>query len=172
MKKFPTQRITRLALFTAAALILTLVENALPPLLIFAPGARMGLANAVILTALILFGPIDAVVVLVAKCLLGALFAGNPAALLYSVPAGVISFALQYLSYQFFFPKISLMSISLSGAVAHNMTQLLIASLIFGVNLFYVLPLTLIASVIAGLFVGLSAYFTVKYLPKSVFVDH
>ena len=163
-----TQRITRLALFTAAALILTLVENFLPPLLFFAPGVKIGLPNAAILAVLILFGPIDALVVLAAKCLLGALFAGNPIALMYSVPAGLTSLAVQYLLYRFLFPKISLLSISLTGAVIHNTVQLLIASLVVRQSLFYFLPFTLIASTIAGLFIGLAVYFTVKYLPRRV----
>ena len=147
-------------------MILTLVENLLPPLLFFAPGVRIGLPNAAILAVLIFFGPVDALIVLAAKCLLGALFAGNPAALMYSVPAGLVSLGAQYLLYRFAFPKIGLVSISLTGAVTHNIVQLIIASLIVRQSLFYVLPLTLIASVLAGMFIGMAVYFLIKYLPK------
>lgn len=148
---------------------MTLVENFLPPLLVFAPGAKIGLPNAAILAVLVLLGPVDALIVLAAKCLLGALFAGSPAMLMYSVPAGLISLGVQYLLYRFTFPKIGLISISLTGAITHNAVQLLIASLILGQSLFYVLPLTLIASTIAGLFIGFAVFYTVKYLPRSVY---
>ena len=167
-KSFTTQRITRLGVFTAAALILTLVEHFLPPLLFFAPGVKVGLANAAILAALILLGPVDALVVLAAKCILGALFAGNPAALMYSVPAGLVSFGVQYLLYRFVFPKIGVVSVSLTGAVTHNAVQLLVASLVVKQSLFYFLPFTLIASVIAGLFIGFAVFFLVKYLPRRI----
>ncbi len=155
---------------TAFALILSLVENLLPPVLVFAPGTKLGLANAVILAAIVLFGFTDAAFVLLAKCLLAALFSGNPFSLVYAVPAGIISFTVQYLLYRFLFPRIGLPGISLTGAIAHNMTQLLTASLVTQANLFYLMPFTLLASVLAGLFVGFTVYFTVRYMPKKIFV--
>ena len=164
-----TKRLTRIAVFTAAALILTLVENALPPLFPFAPGAKMGLPNAVILAALILLGAPDALVVLSARCLLAAIFSGSIEMLMYSLPAGFASFTVQFLLFRFLFPHISLMSISLTAAITHNMTQLLIASLIVGENLLRILPLLLVAGAIAGLFIGFAVFFTVKYLPIKLF---
>ena len=171
-KNIAARRITRLALLTAAALILTLVENMLAPLLNLIPGfafgVRMGLPNLAVLAALVLFGPIDMIAVLAAKCLLGALFAGSPTALMYSVPAGFFSFGIQYPLYKFVFPKISLISISLAGAIVHNVVQLAVASLVVGQDLFVLFPIMLIASFIAGLFIGLVVFFTVKYFPKKL----
>lgn len=164
------KRITRIALFTAVALIMFMVENAMPPLLSFAPGAKIGLGNAVILVALILLGFTDALIVLILKCLLGSLFSGNMAALMYSLPSGLGSFIVMTVLYGLVFPKISIMSISLAGAVVFNMIQLFVAGLITGVNLMGILPLMLIASVMAGVTVGIAAYLTVRYLPKSITV--
>jgi heptaprenyl diphosphate synthase len=166
--KSPAKRIARLGLLTAFALILSLVESVIPPLIAFAPGVKIGLPNAVILITLILFGPVDALAVLVAKCFLAALFSLNPFSLVYSVSGGAMSFIVQYLLYRFVFPKISVFSISLTGAITHNLTQLLVASLIVRTNLFYLLAINLTASVLAGLTIGFIVYFTVKFMPQKV----
>jgi len=166
--KSKTKRITLSGLFISVAVILILVENALPPMFFFAPGARLGLSNVAILLALVILGAPEAFIILIVKCLLSAIFAGNVVALMYAVPAGLISYAIQYLMYRFLFPKVGLISISLMGAIAHNMIQLLIASLIVGQSLFYLMPLLVIAGTLAGLFIGFTTYLTVKNLPKKV----
>lgn len=163
------KRLVRIALFTAIALIMHFIESMLPPLLAFAPGAKMGLGNVVTLLAMVLLSYADAYIVLILRCLLGALMAGNPGSLLYSLPAGIISLTVMLLLFVLFVPKISIMSISFIGAVFHNITQLAVASLITSVNLMALLPLMLGASVIAGIFVGIVAFFVIKYLPKKLY---
>ena len=56
------------------------------------------------------------------------------------------------------------------GALAHNLTQLAVAGLIVKTNLVAALPLTLLASVVAGLTVGAAAYFTIKFLPERFYI--
>lgn len=163
------KRLVRIALFTAIALIMHFIESMLPPLLAFAPGAKMGLGNVVTLLAMVLLSYADAYIVLILRCLLGALMAGNPGSLLYSLPAGIISLTVMLLLFVLFVPKISIMSISFIGAVFHNITQLAVASLITSVNLMALLPLMLGASVIAGIFVGIVTFFVIKYLPKKLY---
>lgn len=164
------KRTVRIALFVAIALIMHFVESALPPLLPFAPGAKMGLSNVVSLIAMVILGYADAGIILVLRCLLASIFGGNISSLMYSLPAGVISLALMMVMYRFLFPKISLMAISFVGAVAHNVAQVFVASLILeSFSIMALLPLMLIASVIAGLFIGIVGFFVIKYLPTSVY---
>lgn len=163
-----TKRLTRTALFAAIALIVFMVENAFPPLMAFAPGAKLGLSNAVILSALILLGYTDAFMVLLVKVLLGSVFSGNVSALLYSMPAALLSYATMAILYRFVFDKISIPSISLLSAVVFNGVQLGVAGYIAGVNLAGILPVMLLASVIAGLIVGMTSWLLVRYLPKKV----
>ena len=66
------KRICRDALMTAAALLMFMIENLFPPLLAFAPGAKIGLSNVVTLITLILIGVPDAFIVLVARCVIGS----------------------------------------------------------------------------------------------------
>lgn len=145
-----------------------MVENAFPPLMAFAPGAKLGLSNAVILSALILLGYTDAFMVLLVKVLLGSVFSGNVSALLYSMPAALLSYATMAILYRFVFDKISIPSISLLSAVVFNGVQLGVAGYIAGVNLAGILPVMLLASVIAGLIVGMTSWLLVRYLPKKV----
>lgn len=163
------KRITRVALFTAIALILNLVESTLPPLLPFAPGAKMGLSNLVTLVALMILGYGDAYLILALKCLLGSVFGGNITALIYSVPAGFASLTVQVLAYHFLYKRLSIMSVSFIGAFVFNAVQVGVASLVTGANLAAILPFMLIASLIAGLAVGIAAFLTVKYLPKKIY---
>lgn len=160
-----------MALFTTAALLLHLVEALLPPILPFAPGAKMGLSNVVTLLAMILLSYTDAYLVLLLRCFLGSVFAGNVSSLLYSLPAGVISLTVQLLLYHFLYRFLSLMSISFAGATVHNAVQVAVASFTVQTNLSLMLPFMLLASVIAGLFVGIVAFFVIKYLPKKFYID-
>lgn len=164
------KRITRLALFVVAAFVLAIVENALPPVLAFAPGAKMGLSNVVSLAALVILGVADAYFVLIARCLMSAAVSGNYFALAYSLTAGIVSLSLETLLIKTLAGRLSIVAISFIGALAHNVTQLIVAGIIVKTNLIAALPLTLLASVVAGLFVGAAAYFTIKYLPEKFYV--
>lgn len=130
----------------------------------------MGLSNVVILTAIIILGYMDAAIIQLVRCLMAGIFAGNVSALMYSVPAGIMSYAVMALLYRFLFPKVSLMGISFAGAVVHNMTQVFVASLILSVNMAPYLPVYILFSIGAGLFVGIVSFFVVKYLPKRVYL--
>ena len=145
-------------MFTVAALALALAESLLPPLLPFAPGAKMGLCNVVTLVALVLLGYADAYLILALRCLLASVFGGNLAALMYSVPAGFASLTVQVILYRFAIKFVSIAGISFFGAVTHNAVQVGVASLIVQTNLTAMLPLMLAASIIAGLAVGVAAF--------------
>ena len=162
------RRICKDALMTAAALIMFMIENLFPPILAFAPGAKLGLSNLVTLLTLILIGAPDAFVVLSVRCVLGGLITGNPFSIVYSLPSGLVSLALQTALYFTLVPRISVTAISLFGAVVYNTMQPMIASAIAGVNMLTLLPLMLIASCIAGVGVGVVAWLAVKFLPTDV----
>ena len=165
--KFNTGKIIYLAVLTAAALILHLVESWLPPVLVFAPGTKIGLANAATLFTLIVFGFYSAFFVTVARCLLAALFGGNIFGLAYSLSGGISALIVMALLWRFVYPRISLVSVSILGAVTHNIVQLLVASIFAGqIKVLYLLPFNVAASFIAGIFIGLAVHYTVKALPE------
>ena len=101
---------------------------------------------------------------------MSAVVSGNYFALAYSLTAGIVSLSLETLLMKTLVGRLSIVSISFIGALAHNLTQLAVAGLIVKTNLVAALPLTLLASVVAGLTVGTAAYFTIKFLPERFYI--
>ena len=76
------RRLTRCAVLTALALALSVAEGLVPLTILFPlPGLRLGLANLVTVYALCRLSGREALLILAARCLLGALLGGNLMAL-------------------------------------------------------------------------------------------
>ena len=87
--KLTTKQLTLCAVLTALALALSYLENFFPlSLAIPIPGIKLGLANIVTVFALYALGPAQALLILAGRCLLGAVFAGNMNALIFSLLGG------------------------------------------------------------------------------------
>ena len=163
-----TYRIALVALLTAASLIVFVVENAFPPLIL--PGAKLGLANLFTLLALVILTPIDALFIFLIRAVLGNIITGNPSALLYSIPAGLIALAVSAILVRSCMDKLSIVSISVASAVIHNVVQNLVFCLTSGSTavLSYT-PYLAMLGVLSGVIVGLTAYFILRYLPNSIY---
>ena len=155
--KLTTRQLTLCAVLTAMALALSYLENFFPlSLAIPLPGMKLGLANIVTLFALYALGPGQALLILVARCLLGAVFAGNMNALIFSVMGGVtamlVMIGLRHLR------GLSVYGVSVGGAAAHNCGQVAAAVLTLGnpAPLYY-LPVLLGVSLFTGALTGLIA---------------
>ena len=152
--KLTTRQLTLCAVLTAMALALSYLENFFPlSLAIPIPGIKLGLANIVTLFAL---GPGQALLILLARCLLGAVFAGNMNALIFSLLGGVtamgVMIALSRLK------RLSVYGVSVGGAAAHNCGQVAAAVLTLGNTApLYYLPVLLGVSLFTGALTGLIA---------------
>ena len=167
--RFPAKKVAMLALFSALGLIVFIIENQFPPL--FVPGAKMGLANIFSLAALILYGPIEALVVVAVRTVLGSLFAGNVSMLLYSLTGGVISLALSAILIYIAYPRVSVLAVSVAAAVLHNIVQNAVFVLVTGTSLmFSYMPYLALIGVLSGAIVGAVVTITFKKVPESVFV--
>ena len=152
-----TKRLVLIALLTALALALQLIERSITfPILV--PGVKLGLANVISLLAILLLGLKDAFLIVILRCLLGALFGGNPISFLFSVTGGLLSTLFMGLLWKKFFKYISIINISLVGAVCHNIGQLLIASIIVkDLRIYIYLPVLLVSGLITGYITGVIA---------------
>ena len=74
--KMTTGKLTELALLTASALILYVVELQLP-VLVPIPGAKLGLANIVTVYAVYRYRPGEVLLVVLVRIFLGSLFGGG-----------------------------------------------------------------------------------------------
>lgn len=156
------------AMLTALSLITFLIENLFPPL--FIPGAKLGLANAFSFTALIMFGPVNAFIVVIARTLLGAIFAGNISAVMYSFTGGIISMAVSSLLLYVVYPKISLIAVSITSAVTHNLTQNAVFVLVSATPLaFTYAPYFMLLGILSGAIVGALITLLFKRVPLNVF---
>ena len=147
--KLTTKQLTLCAVLTALALALSYLENFFPlSLAIPIPGIKLGLANIVTVFALYALGP--------AQCLLGAVFAGNMNALIFSLLGG-FSAMLVMISLSRC-RKLSIYGVSIGGAAAHNCGQIAAACLTLGSGApLYYLPILLGASLVTGAVTGLAA---------------
>lgn len=155
--KLTTRQLTFCAVLTALALALSYLENLFPlSLAIPLPGVKLGLANIVTLFALYALGPIQAMLILLARCFLGAMFAGNLNALLFSLFGGVL--AMLVMSGLSRWRGLSVYGVSIGGAAAHQVGQVAAAVLTLGNSApVYYLPILLGVSLLTGGLTGLVA---------------
>lgn len=155
--KLTAKQLTLCALLTAMALALSYLENLFPlSLAIPVPGVKLGLANIVTVFALYALGPGQALLILLARCVLGSLFAGNLNALIFSLLGGVSAMgAMAFLSRR---RGLSLYGVSVGGAAAHNCGQIAAAMLTLGNSApLYYLPVLLAVSLFTGGLTGLAS---------------
>ncbi len=89
-----TQKVARFGLLTALALVLGLLDRAIPLTALLggaAPGIKLGLANTVLLYAVYLMGWHSAVFLMLTKVILSGFLFGSLTAILYSLSGGILS---------------------------------------------------------------------------------
>lgn len=162
------KKIAVIAMLTALSLITFLIEGLFPPM--FIPGAKMGLSNIFSFAALIMYSPVEAFIVVAIRTGLSAVFAGNVSALLYSFTGGMVSMAVSSLLMYTAYPRISVISVSVAAAVAHNITQNIVFVLLAeSLYMFSLLPYLVLLGVLSGAIVGGVTMLIFRGVPKSVF---
>ncbi|MCM1054783.1 MAG: Gx transporter family protein [Bacteroides sp.] len=159
------RRLTELSLLTAVSLIIFIVELRIPNLSPIA-GVKLGLANIITVYAVYRYKWSETALMLLARILLGALFASNPSTVIYSLSGGFMCL-LGMLFLKKIIPMEHLWLCSVFGAVLHNIGQLAAAMLIMRTSavLFY-LPLLILSGCIAGAVTGLAAQLVLKRITK------
>jgi heptaprenyl diphosphate synthase len=146
-----TERLVIVSLFFAVALIIAVVENSLPPLPGTIPGVKFGFSNIAVMYVLFFVGKKEAYAVAVLKAIFVFSTRGFVAATL-SLTGGLLSITIMVLLLLLFKDKVSYLVLSISGAVFHNIGQLVAVSLIYtNFYLLYYFPVLLVAGVVAGL---------------------
>lgn len=155
--RIKTKDIALGAVLTALALGLSVMENLFPvTAAIPLPGVKLGLANIVTVFALYELGSAPALCILVARCLLGSLFAGNASALLYSLMGGLAAMLTMIVLKHF--RRLSVFGVSIGGAAAHNAGQIAAACIVLGdTAVVGYLPILLGVSLITGSLTGFIA---------------
>ena len=148
--KWTAKNIALCAVLAALALGLSTLEGLFPiSLLVPLPGVKLGLANIVTVFALYQLGAGAALAILLTRCLLGGLFAGNLSAMLFSVLGGLTAMLVMIFLRRL--PKLSVYG----GAAAHNIGQMAAAVITLGSTMVLgYLPFLLAVSLFTGALTG------------------
>jgi heptaprenyl diphosphate synthase len=157
MRRLTTKKLALCAVLTALAMGLSTIENMIPiSLLVPLPGIKLGLANIVTVFALYKLGAASALGILITRCLLGAMFAGNASALLFSLMGGVLAMLTMIVLSRA--KNLSIYGVSIAGAAAHNIGQVGAAMIVLGgTAVLGYLPVLLGVSLLTGSLTGFVA---------------
>ena len=139
--------------FTSLALIFSYVET-LIPVNFGIPGAKLGLANLIIVIFLYKTNWREALLLSVVRIVLSGFIFGNLFAILYSLAGGILSLAVMALLQKS--GKFSVIGVSIAGGASHNVGQLIVAMIVVETyQVGYYLPVLLVAGVITGALIGI-----------------
>lgn len=154
MRSDRVRRLAFMAILLAMISVLSYLEHALPPLPMLPPGVRMGLGNIITMYALFFMGRGPALTLAVLKSAMVLLMRGAMAGLL-SLCGGLCAVAVIMALMALGRGRISWLLLSVGGAIAHNVGQLAVASLIMHTNLVLAyLPVLVAFGVLMGAVTG------------------
>ena len=156
-----TRKLTTMALLSAIALTIFVVEAQIPaPVPI--PGIKLGLANIVTAYAVYALGAKEGAAILFVRIFLGAIFSGNFGTILYSAGGGALAI-LTTIGLKFVLRENQLWITGCLSAIAHSIGQMIVAVWATGTpSLLIYLPVLIVCSVITGICTGLCAQLLVK----------
>ncbi|MEG0924722.1 MAG: Gx transporter family protein [Anaerovoracaceae bacterium] len=162
-----TRRLAVSAMFAALALIFSYVE-AIIPFSVGIPGVKLGIANLVIIIALYEMNIKYAFTINVVRIFVSGLLFNGLFGALYSLSGGIVSLIVMWLLKKT--NLFSMVGVSMAGGVAHNLGQLIIASLIVSnFKMFLYFPVLMFSGIISGIMIGIVSYIIYQKLPKQLF---
>ena len=150
MKRGKAKHVALLGMLFALAMVLSVLEGLVTPLLGLPPGVKPGLSNIVVMYALFFLGGANALTLAVLKAFFAALTRGAMAGAL-SLAGGLASLAVM-LALRLLWRDSSWFILSVSGAVAHNFGQLMIIRLLLTQSVYtlYYAPVLLLSGLVMG----------------------
>ncbi len=161
-----TRKIAYLGLLIALAFVFSYIEF-LIPVNIGIPGAKLGLANLVIIVALYTLNEKDAFLLSIIRIVLVGFTFANLASMLYSFAGGILSFLAMLLAKRT--NKLSMTGVSVIGGVFHNVGQIIMAIFVVKtMSLVYYLPVLIVSGLAAGVAIGILGAMVTKRIKKLV----
>lgn len=153
MKNTKTRRVALTGMLFALALVLGFFESTFTPLLGLPPGVKIGLANVVVMFALLFLSRKDALLLVVLKAAFAFISRGGMAGLL-SLAGGLLSLLVMVL---LLLPKHkpSLLVLSVCSSLFHNLGQFVVFRLYMNSGVYAYLPVLFISGIIMGVLTAL-----------------
>lgn len=158
-----TRKLVRLSMLLSLSIVLSILESMIPVVGTIVPGIKLGLANAVIVFVLYMYSFKEALYVSILRIIIvGILRTGLFSIMFFFSLSG----ALMSILFMMLFKKmkLSIVGVSIVGAVAHSIGQIIVAIIFLNnINIVYYLPYLLLLSIPTGIIVGISAKEVIKY---------
>lgn len=165
MQKGNTMKIATYGMLISLAFIFSYIES-LIPFFLGVPGMKLGLANIVVLIALYLLGTKAAFILSIVRVLLASMTFGNMMMLWFSIAGASLAFITMVLMKKS--KGFSMVGVSIAGAVAHNIGQIIVAMIVMTEVMVYYLLVLVVGGTITGTLIGLVGALVYQKL-KSVF---
>ena len=165
-RNFSSKAITLNALLLSVSMLFSYVEF-LIPLVPSIPGIKLGLANLIFLLLIYNSRIKEAIYINICRILLSGILFSGLFAIIFALAGAIFSMSIMLLlrKCRFF----SIIGVSMAGAVAHNMGQLIIALFLVATpKLFYIAPYLIISGCIMGILLGFTCHILMMKLPKNI----
>lgn len=155
-----TKSIALSSMLISLSIVLSYVEMLFPPLSVV-PGMKIGLANIVVVFSLYVLGFKKTFLISIVRVFASSLLFGSMVSLVYSLSGALVSLlVMQAMKKSSLF---GIVTVSISGAVVHNMTQLAVCYVFFRTSgLFFYAPVLIAGSVAGGAAVGLAGWTVIR----------
>ena len=155
------RKMTHISILSGLSLIIYVLESQIPPVIPVA-GVKLGLANVITLYTKVTLGRKAAFFVLMTKIFLGNLFTGSVVSLFYSLMGGLLCFLAEIIMFRIV-TKEQMWAVSITGAIFHNIGQVIAAIVLKGTEkILWYLTILIPVGIITGAFTGLVATYTLK----------
>ncbi|MDO5601269.1 MAG: Gx transporter family protein [Oscillospiraceae bacterium] len=148
-KRIEAHKTALTGMLFALACVLSVAESVLTAPLMLPPGIKLGLANIVVMYAFLLLGKGPAFLLVVLKAAFSLLTRGVTAGFL-SFCGGAASFLILLLLHWLCRQKESFWFLSVSGAIGHNLGQIIAASVLLGTGVYGYAPVLVLSGAVVG----------------------
>lgn len=161
-----TKKITQLGMLLTICIVLSFLENNIVLSMAMPVGVKLGLSNIIIMFAFSYFGVKEAYFLMVTKSLFVFITKGVTSFFM-SICGGFFSITVMIILFKIFKIKNNFVLIAMAGAVAHNIGQIIMASIILKTtSTIYYLPILLISGLVLGFTTGVTFKVIIARLKK------
>ncbi len=147
-------KMVNLSLFISIAIVLSIFESFLPFTYIV-PGLKLGLSNIILILILPYYSFLELLLFQVVKVTITSFILGLLSVYLFSLSGALCALIVIYITYKIFRDKVTRESLSVLGAIFHNVGQLFFSIFyLSALGLLYYLPFMVFAASCTGLING------------------
>lgn len=160
-----TKKVTLYSAFLVLALSLSYLESFIS-FDFLAPGIKLGFANLAVIVLIYKKDYLGAILVNIARITLSCLLFSGFNTFIYSLFGAVLS-----LIFMILFKKIkvfSVVSVSVIGAIMHNVGQLAAALIFMPISILYYSPILILSGIITGAIMGIISKILIKRLKEVI----